>query len=102
MNDSNADFEPESPYTPSEAVTMGIAERTSKSMAELPPLYETIDPDALDAVVKKNKSCRVEFEYAGYKVTVDGPQRVSMTELIDENLVIQSDETSAGDTDGRQ
>jgi hypothetical protein len=48
------------------------------------PLYYSIDPDALDRLFEPHgqrlrNSCRVSFEFAGYRVTVcgDGEVRVS-------------------------
>lgn len=63
---------------PSEAVVLATAEQTGRSPLELPPLYETIDPDALDAAVQRSESCRVTFEYADCEVTVGGFDRVSV------------------------
>jgi hypothetical protein len=38
--------------------------------AELPPLYESIDPDALDSLFTAQTEGRVFFEFAGLPVTV--------------------------------
>lgn len=40
-----------------------------------PPLYEAIDPDALERIVTAHDSS-VEFTMAGYRVTVHGSDRV--------------------------
>lgn len=52
---------------------------------ELPPLHETIDPDALNALVDSpgaagRSAVTVEFVYCGYDVTVDGTGQVTVTE----------------------
>jgi len=57
--------------TVSEAVLVAVAAREGVPEAELdPPLYEAIDPEALDAVFR-DTSGRISFEYCGYRVTVD-------------------------------
>lgn len=66
--------------TPSEALVIEIAEQTDEEPTALPPLYETIDPDALDALVQRTESANVTFEYAGHEVTVAGTQRISVHE----------------------
>ncbi|WP_224268428.1 HalOD1 output domain-containing protein [Haloprofundus salinisoli] len=36
-----------------------------------PPLYEVLDPDALDALVAgRGRGVSLTFEYAGYEITV--------------------------------
>lgn len=72
------------PATPSEAIILGIAERKDVDQADLPPLYDVVDPDALDAIVDDENSCRVSFEYAGYEVTVDGSNSVSIHEAVND------------------
>lgn len=70
------------PATPSEAITMGIAERKGVDQTDLPPLYEVVEPEALDRVVDNENSCRVSFEYAGYEVTVEGANAVTIDEKV--------------------
>ncbi|WP_209438485.1 HalOD1 output domain-containing protein [Natronococcus sp. JC468] len=53
-----------------------LAERTDAEPTTLPPLYEAIDPQALNELFRGDRSGRVRFEYAGYEVTVDGTERV--------------------------
>lgn len=47
-----------------------IAERTNVNTGDLPPLYESFDPEALDRLIQGQGSCHVAFVYAGYEVTV--------------------------------
>lgn len=60
-------------YQISEAVTA----QTDTEISALPPLYETIDPDALDVFLNCSNGAEsqtewsVEFPYCGYEVTVD-------------------------------
>lgn len=51
----------------------------------LPPLYETIDPDALNALfdspdAASHSAVTVTFRYCGYDVIVEGPGQVTVTE----------------------
>lgn len=44
------------------------------------PLYDAVDPDALDALFRSGATVdgRVEFEYHGYEVTVTGDGHVTL------------------------
>lgn len=54
-----------------------IAEQKDVQPEDLnPPLFELVDPDALDRLVKSTGS--VSFEYHGYHVTVDHSANVSL------------------------
>jgi len=59
---------------PSEAVINEIADREDVQPTELTPLYHTIDPDALDALVENaqqnDSTLEIGFTYHGYSVTV--------------------------------
>ena len=61
----------------SSAVVLAVADATDTSPFELPPLYDSIDPDALDAVFQSGVDGRsrseisVTFTMAGCTVTVD-------------------------------
>jgi len=60
----------------SEAVIDRIADVEGVDATELTPLYDVIDPDALDALVERSDSSgsplTVDFSYHGYDVTVTG------------------------------
>lgn len=72
----------ETPFGPdataSEAVLAAVADRADADPADLPPLYDAIDPDALDALFGEGRPGRVSFPYAGYEVTVVGRDRVTV------------------------
>ncbi|MFD1564467.1 HalOD1 output domain-containing protein [Haloarchaeobius amylolyticus] len=60
-----------------------IAEREHADPLELPPLYDAVDPDALDDLFasgcqsETDRSGRIEFQYNGYTVIVEfdnGPE----------------------------
>lgn len=70
----------------SEAVVTAVADAKGVSTVEVsPPLYNVIDPDALETVVASMTSRHdgstgcVEFSYSGYEVTVTGDGDVSVT-----------------------
>ena len=47
-----------------------IAARESCEPATLPPLYETIDPEAVTALLESEADVTIGFEYIGYRVVV--------------------------------
>lgn len=55
-----------------------VAERTGTSPYELPPLFDTIDPDALERVIESLNEGMVQFEYAGETVTVRSDGQVTV------------------------
>lgn len=74
---------------PSTRVVEHVAEHTGVDPLELDPLYNAIDPDALDQLFRRSGTevgvCTLEFSYAGYLVTVavgDGEEpNISVGEL---------------------
>jgi len=57
------------------AVVDAVATRRNVDPLELPPLYEWIDPEAIDALFDsegETSSHRLEFVYDGHLVTIDG------------------------------
>lgn len=60
---------------PSETVVAALAENADVDPLEFDvPLYEAIDPDALDALFEGSETAqlRVTFTYESYDVTVEG------------------------------
>lgn len=55
----------------SERVIHAVAIEIGTDPGDLPLLYETIDPDALDALVETLTDGKVIFQYAGFAVTVE-------------------------------
>ncbi|WP_231185095.1 HalOD1 output domain-containing protein [Haladaptatus sp. DYF46] len=54
-------------------VVREVAARAGVQPNELPPLYDFIDPDALDRVVHSTDSdLELSFVFAGYRVTIEG------------------------------
>ena len=70
----------ESAPTPLHAVVSAVAEAEDVDPVELPPLYNAIDPDALNALVTSDSSTvsTVTFQYAGYAVVVRGEGKVEV------------------------
>lgn len=67
--------------TASEAVLAAVAEREGLDETDLSePLYDAIDPDALNALVQSGRG-HVSFQYAGYLVTVDHDRNIRLTPL---------------------
>lgn len=64
--------------TPTTAVVEVVARQSDTDPVALPPLYEAVDPDALDDLLcprperDEPVGVCVQFPYAGYRVTVDG------------------------------
>jgi len=56
---------------PSDVVVRALSETMDVSQTELPPLYDAVDPDALDRFVGGAPSgSELEFDYCGTAVTV--------------------------------
>ncbi len=59
--------------SPTLAVVSAVAELDRVDSSELPPLFDSIDPEALNALFPENgdrSARRVNFRYCGYDVTV--------------------------------
>lgn len=60
---------------PTNGVVEAVATATGKGVTGLTPLYQEVDPDALNALVSKlptdGELITVSFTYAGQKVTVN-------------------------------
>lgn len=59
----------------STAVIEAVSSAAHEDATEMPPLYETLDPDALDTLFtspnEDGTPRSVEFSYNGYRVAVD-------------------------------
>lgn len=63
----------------SEQIVRAVADTVDTDTLELPPLYEAIDPDALDRLIEGMTSGEISFIYAGYEVTVRSDSTVELT-----------------------
>lgn len=60
---------------PSEAVVRTVSTVSGKEPTSLAPLYDFLDPDALDALLENSDRVTVRFEFDGYPVTVQADGR---------------------------
>lgn len=66
------------------AIVEAVATESECDPEELEPLYEVVDPDALEAFFDagsrgSGSPRRVAFTYEGYEVTVSGADRIEVT-----------------------
>ena len=61
-----------------EGVVRNVADANGVETGELPPLYDAIDPDALDGVVTTMSAGEISFTYAGQNVTVTSTGAVDL------------------------
>lgn len=56
--------------SPSQAVIETLAEERDTAQKELPPLFEAVDPEALDRLFLDRDPGTVSFSYSGYEITI--------------------------------
>lgn len=66
--------------TASERVVQYVANTTDTNALQLPPLYDAIEPDALDALIEGMADGKILFPYAGHEVTVKSDGTISLDE----------------------
>ncbi|WP_254534059.1 HalOD1 output domain-containing protein [Natrinema gelatinilyticum] len=59
-----------------------VAEREGVAPTDLPPLYDVIDPEALDSIFTARRGHLV-FPYYGYRITVSGDRRLEIDDSDD-------------------
>lgn len=64
-------------HSPSEQVIRAVAEREGAEPIDLPPLFDAVDPDALDRMAEADVT--ISFEYVSYTVSVHGGKQRSVT-----------------------
>lgn len=64
-----------------ESILRAVSERRGRPVTELPPLYDVVDPDALDTLASSGH-CSVTFDYAGLRVHVGPDGAVDVTESV--------------------
>lgn len=71
----------------SEKVVDTVAKREEVSPVDLDPLYDVIDPEALDSLFRNSEDGpadserRIVFQYSGYHVSVSGSREVRIEEI---------------------
>lgn len=63
------------------AIVQEIAALEGADPTELPPLYDSVDTDALDALVRHSdaEDLTIEFDYGDYRVSVEGTGEITVT-----------------------
>lgn len=78
---TTAGWDDDSVSTPMCAVVSAVAEAEGVDVVDLPPLYDSIDPDALNNLFSSGAVESVEFEYAGYTVVVRGEGKIDVRSI---------------------
>jgi|GEM_PF-7090745 len=84
-DDHRFTFDPDE--RPSTAVTEAVAEVLDRDQDELPPLYDAIDGDRLDDVVRSDEPLqagepvRVQFRYARCEITITSHGAITVFEV---------------------
>lgn len=58
---------------PTELIVETVAALSNTPVEELPPLYEALDPDALDQLFDhgNTQALKIRFQYQGFQITLD-------------------------------
>lgn len=77
----HATFDPDSPGSLCGAVIYLVSVATGKKPDTMTPLFESVDPDAFEAVFRpgSREDVSVEFEFCGCEVTATGDGVVRVT-----------------------
>lgn len=78
--DAAVDVDEDHAAEPSVRVVEAVADRTDADPTTMAPLYDAIDPDALDALVDSLGEGYLGFEFAGCRVTVHADATVHVEE----------------------
>lgn len=78
-------------YTHNQSISLkviqAVADREGVDPTELSPLYDAIDPEALDSLFKsKDTDGRVEFHWLGYRIVVYSSGSIRVIEAEDKDL----------------
>ena len=72
------------------AIVSGVAACTGRGVTDLPPLYDVVDPQALERMVAsplgfrhRSNDERIVFTYAGCEVVIDGGDELTARLLED-------------------
>ncbi|TYT61765.1 hypothetical protein FYC77_12130 [Natrialba swarupiae] len=71
------EYQTDSDESTATAVVQAVADHKGVRHDELKPIYESIEPDALDSLVGTDSDVVVQFKYAGEVVTV-GPNQICL------------------------
>lgn len=81
----HASYSPDDPYSLTFTIINLIEVATGKEHDTMEPLFEVVDPDALENLFppRNEQTARVEFRYRGCKVTILSDGEVSVTATTD-------------------
>lgn len=69
---------------PSNMIAQAIADREGIATEEVPPLYDSVETEGLNAFLQSAPDATVSFPHRGYVVTVAGPGEVDLTRVDDD------------------
>ncbi|WP_256393348.1 HalOD1 output domain-containing protein [Natronoarchaeum rubrum] len=69
---------------PSTALVRAVADARGVEATELPPLYDVVDADALDSLVREQE-VTMTIEYQGFLATIRGDGRLELVDQEDES-----------------
>ena len=64
------------------AVVDAVATTAGTDPIELPPLYDSVDPDALDTLFERQREgtdLEIAFSYTGYRVVIEDGERITVS-----------------------
>lgn len=64
--------------TVSERITQKVVNTANSDAFESPPLYESIDPDALDMLIEKMSDGEISFTHAGHAIRVKSDGTINL------------------------
>lgn len=69
--------------SPTLAIVEAIASALDRDPMEMPPLYEVVETEALDAILQRgvrtdSVPVTIQFEYEGFDVTVDSRRQIKL------------------------
>jgi hypothetical protein len=66
--------------SPSERILEVVAANSDRDIVALPPLYDAIDPESLDQLIKSMDGGSVSFIYADSHITVTSDRKVTVSD----------------------
>lgn len=63
---------------PSFDIVAAVADATDRNLVGLPPLHDTLDGDAVEALLRGDADLRLTFTYAGTSVVVDRGESIEV------------------------
>ena len=99
MSDDSLHTDKTGPYTAQidqsermvSAIVSGVAACTGRGVTDLPPLYNVVDPEALEQMFtsprgsrRRSNDERIVFTYAGCEIVIDGDNELTVRLLEDQ------------------